>query len=99
MNELMISLKYLNGIYLPKTFTDGARKRTDVYALSIAAEIMRLGFIPSEGLIRGLTTLNKTAFASVYSDIISVLREKVGDNVVHKPSTLTSQNRLWKPVT
>lgn len=83
MNELKISLKYLNGIYLPKLPNKGTRN--SVYALSIAAEIMRLGFVPSEGLVRALSNLSEATFYSIYRDIIQVLREKVGDNVTHQP--------------
>lgn len=87
MNHLTIGLKYLNGIYLDLAATRFAgphANREEV--LSITAEMMNLGFIPTAELSTALTSIPKNHFTQVFAPLlITALQDAVGANVVHKP--------------
>lgn len=80
MNKMKIALKYARALPVQT----GKSSNRDM-ALSFAAEMMQLGFVPSQELFDVLETLAPSALASLMEDVIPVLREMKGAHVEHKP--------------
>lgn len=75
-----IQIKYGNGLCIERGKSDNKN-----IAHALNAEMMRLGYIASEKLIDALSTLSTPALHKTYNDLISVLKEFKGDNVVWEP--------------
>jgi len=76
-----IAIKFNNGIVLPE---NGAGEHIG-YSLSFIADMMAHGFMPSNQLADALSQLDRDNIALLYNDVMPVLKELVGANVVHKP--------------
>jgi len=57
----------------------------DIYALSFQAEIMQLGFIMSKELFKIVAKLEKESIAFLSSNIVKILKDIVGDDIIYKP--------------
>lgn len=80
MNKMKIALKYAKA--LPVVV--GKSDNRDL-ALSLAAEMMKLGFVPSQDLFDVLTTMGRQGLVGLHESAIPVLREMKGAHVEHKP--------------
>lgn len=85
MNKTSISLKYLNGLYIAPSNLVWGPFPAKVEVMSLTAEMMRLGYIPTEKLLKSFSNMSQLDFFTLYPEIINSLKESVGDHVVHKP--------------
>ena len=76
-----IALKFRNGIVLPEDRQD----EQVGYSMSFIADMLALGYMPNGELADALSELGRAEIASLYSEVMPVLKESVGDHVVHKP--------------
>jgi hypothetical protein len=76
-----IAIKYCNGLILPE---DGQDEEKGI-SLAFIAEMMQYGFMPDAELTDALGKIAEEDVASLYLEVIPVLKELVGANVVHKP--------------
>ena len=78
--EMFIALKYRNGIIVKK---ESSKNKS--MAASLSAEMMKLGYIPSEDLFVCLTTLSQDTFEELSKILIRSLRKIKGDDVSYRP--------------
>jgi len=76
-----IAIKLCNGITLPENRIDEQKG----YSLAFISDMMSYGFMPTAELADELSELDREDIASLYKDVMPVLKELVGANVVHKP--------------
>jgi len=76
-----IAIKFNNGIVLPENGMD----EQIGYSLSFISDMMAHGFMPTAGLADALSELDRNDISTLYNDVMPVLKELVGANVVHKP--------------
>jgi hypothetical protein len=74
-----IAIKKLNGIIVDTEV--GVENRQ--LALSLSAEMMKLGYAPSEQLFNVLQASSSQVLARLHGDVIPVLKSLKGDDVVH----------------
>ena len=79
--EQKIAIKLANGIVLP----DNQADEQVGYSLSFISNMMAHGFMPSMELADALSLLDRDTIASLHKDVMPVLKELVGANVIHKP--------------
>lgn len=83
MNQTKIALKYANGIVLsPNTNTV---ENTGTLVTSLTAEMLRLGYVPSDDLYSALCSQTVERLTQIYSDVLRELRALKGADVEYKP--------------
>lgn len=79
--KIEISVRYLNALVLPEE-TSSENKSG---ASTVAANMMTLGFIPSNALFNAMTYLPETELVTLQESLIPVLEKAVGANVKYEP--------------
>jgi len=80
MTKAQIALKYLNGIIVSPS-----NQNYEDAALSVTAQIMALGFIPSQKLIDTMKTMEIEDLTDLYVGIIPALRKFTGADADYVP--------------
>jgi hypothetical protein len=83
MNRTEVALKYAKSLYIPAGRFGSSLNQT--HAMCFAAELMKLGFMPSKKLVVALETLTCAVLARLLSETVAVLKKLKGDHVEHKP--------------
>ena len=83
MNQ-KIALKYANSVYFENNNQYIIENNTDL-AASFAAEMVQLGYIPTNGLMEAMTKLPRDVTVSVFSEVITSLKEMKGADVNYVP--------------
>lgn len=78
----LIALHYRNAIVLP--YRRASAPQNDITP-AIYAEMVRLGFVPSSGLMEKLETLPTLDLKNAHQELISSLKKLVGDDVQYEP--------------
>ncbi len=78
-----IALKYTQAVYLPST--SDAHHNNGNIAATLCAEMIQLGYIPTQQLLSEISTLPQNISVSIYSNVISALREMKGADVKYVP--------------
>jgi len=81
MNLQKVAIKLANGIVLPLN----KRKENIGYSLTFISNLMSYGYMPTAKLSDALSELSVTDITALSEDVIPVLKELTGANVVHKP--------------
>jgi hypothetical protein len=76
-----IAFKYLNSIVVNAN-EDSAPSGV---AMSLVANMMAVGFMPTENLVSAIEKCSLSELSALHTEIIPLLKEAVGANVVHKP--------------
>jgi hypothetical protein len=83
MNKMTIALKYANALPLPLVkFGNHANSEL---ALSLSAEMMQLGFVPSAPLFASLQASSVDNLTNLHNVIIPILKKMKGAHVKHTP--------------
>lgn len=80
MDKMKIALKYARA--LPVRI---GRSDNEVLAMSLSAEMMRLGFLPTKELFETLKTMGDKGLQGLHEKVIPVLKEMKGGHRKHKP--------------
>lgn len=83
MNKQDLLIRKKRMVLVPKIH--GTADATDPRAMTLQAEVMRLGFILSKDLVEALSLLNDDRFEQLYRQVVKTLRGLVGDDVKYKP--------------
>jgi hypothetical protein len=83
MDKMTIALKYANALPLP-VVKFGSHDNQDL-AMSLSAEMMQLGFVPSQELFTTLRALSVVNLTNLHGTIIPILKKMKGAHVKHKP--------------
>ncbi len=81
MNKQTIALKYRKSIVLDET----SNKTYSPASITLAMEMLQLGFIANKSLLSAFTALTNEQVAAVSSELLENLRTMKGANVKHKP--------------
>jgi len=76
-----VAIKLCNGLVLPLN----KRKEELGYSLSFISNLMAYGYMPNAELADALSELSVTDITSLSEDVMPVIKELTGANVVHKP--------------
>jgi hypothetical protein len=76
-----IAIKYCNGIVLP---SDGEPMELS-FSMSFISEMMAYGYAPDKELADALAELSDSDLATLYLEVIPLLKKSVGAHVKHKP--------------
>lgn len=82
MNKNQIALKYANAIVAPAVAV--TETRADI-AATFAAEVMQLGFMPTEELLAALSVTSKSDIETMFAEVIPELKKAVGADVEYNP--------------
>ena len=91
INKHSISINKLHALYVPYMDGWGEDRKAqgvdlgDVQGASLVAEMMSLGYIPSESLHSILCGLSEDELVDLSSNVLPILREKKGADVAHNP--------------
>lgn len=81
--ETLIRKRNAVTVDLPKNPRKASEQ--DICALTMQAEVMRLGFIFDKELLLEISRMTRTAVRSLYEEAIPILRKMVGDDVEWEP--------------
>jgi hypothetical protein len=83
MTKTEICLRYLNGVVLPLNI--GTKEINVNAALSVTAQMMALGYIPSQKLIDIMKRMKTSDITDLYDGVIPALRKFTGADVTWEP--------------
>lgn len=80
-----IALKYTNAVYFQNIPTAPFVENNSDLAASFGAEMIQLGYMPSKELVEAMTGLPRARTVSVFSDVITALKQMKGADVKYVP--------------
>ena len=86
MNKTKIALRYERAIVLERSTTLVGTYQHSSAVASICADMMQLGFTPSESLLHELRRReSEDELTTIYNELIPELQHMVGDDVEYAP--------------